>query len=188
MQLMERYRMGKRVFVAMPVSEELCRSAALIRKRYPHYDIRWVNPEQLHITLLPPWQCSDTADVCQRVQEVAAHHAPIAVTFDILSAGPSRRKPRLVWITGKAPERLCELQRELRSTLGCSAEESEREFLLHLTLARFRAGGKAASALAAVREPVEWSETLTTLTLYESVLRPEGAEYRVLCSYKLPIV
>jgi len=29
--------------------------------------------------------------------------------------------------------------------------------------------------------PVEWDAVLDTLVLYESILKPEGAEYRVLC-------
>jgi len=167
----------------MPVPAELYRSAELFRKRFTGVDVRWMKQEQLHITLLPPWQCTDTGEICRRVQEIAARCDPIELFFDTLTVGPSRRKPGIIWATGKTPARLDELHRELQKTLGCFVKGCDRDFLLHLTLARFRAGGAAAAALKSLHEPVEWYGSFTSLVLYESILRPEGARYQVLCRY-----
>ena len=173
---------GKRVFVAIPAWTELRRSAALFRETHPEYHVRWLKQEHLHITLVPPWQCSDIEEVCRIVHEVAAMFPPVPLSFDTIAATSSKRKTRLIWAIGQAPDKLHELRRELQAKLGSAPDE--REFLLHLTLARF--SGREKVEFCSLPESVEWQGSLTSVTLYESILHPSGAEYRVLCDHPLP--
>jgi 2'-5' RNA ligase len=169
----------------MPVPGDLGRSAAIFRERHRHDAVRWMKPEQLHITLLPPWQCTDTDKVCHILHDVAMRHSSLEVAFDRVSAGPSGDNRRIVWATGKASKRVCDLHRDLQTAVCIDGYRCEREFLLHLTLARFRAGGSGGAVKACLNEPVEWRGTLTSIVLYESELRPEGVQYRVLCEHGL---
>lgn len=172
----------KRVFVGIPAGEGLQESVAAFKAGHSGLKVRWMRPEKLHLTMVPPWLCADCDSVCRVLQEVAGNFAPVPVRFDRVSFGPDRRSPRLIWATGRAPDTLAALHRVL-SPLSGEAAFSGRGYLMHLTIARngrqadgvFRGDGEASSW------PVEWDALLDTLVLYESILKPEGAEYRVLC-------
>ena len=45
----------KRIFVALGVLEELQKEISLWQKKRADWPVRWVNGENLHITLVPPW-------------------------------------------------------------------------------------------------------------------------------------
>jgi 2'-5' RNA ligase len=175
---------GKRVFIGLPAGRELQESACLFRKAHPGLDVRWTRPENLHLTLVPPWQCDDCGPVCRMLQETAARHAPVPVRFTMVAFGPKPRRPGLIWATGSAPEAVATLQRELQAA-GPQEGETRRGFLLHLTIARFNAQQYRSFPHVPLPERADWQGTLEELCLYESFLKPGGAEYRVICSAKL---
>ena len=175
---------GRRVFVALPAGPELIEAAGKFRRAHAGLKVRWVRPENLHLTLVPPWQCLDVAAACQALRYEAARQSPFEVTFERVSFGPDPRRPRLIWATGKAPAGMPEFARSLLAATGAPGEPRE-SFLLHLTIARFNSDDLKAMGAHKLREPVSWPGTLDTLCLYESRLKPGGAEYRELCRFRL---
>jgi 2'-5' RNA ligase len=175
---------GKRVFIGLPVDKVLKDAADLFRIAHGGLTVRWIKPENLHLTLVSPWKCENIEPVCAVLKRVADENAAVDVLFDKLSFGPDERRPRLLWATGKAPKALVRLQSMLLDASVLS-DEACRPFLLHLTLARFSAKDYHSVPSGRFREPVSWRGSLDTLSLYESILKPDGAEYRQLCRFTL---
>lgn len=166
----------------MPVGEALFAHPGLPEylARHRSLPVRWVPRQNLHVTLVPPWNCDNPDTVCAALHELLADTASIDVRFTSVSIGPTARKPRLIWASGGACRELGEL-RESVSHLGVPDNENDREFLPHITLARMRKG----KALFLEPEPVDWRVTLGSVSLYESILHSSGAEYRILCDVGL---
>ena len=175
---------GRRVFVALPAGRELVEAAEEFRRAHAGLKARWVRPEHLHLTMVPPWQCLDVAAACQALRDEAARQSPFEVLFERVSFGPDPRRPRLVWATGKAPAGMPEFAQRLLAATGAPGKPRE-SFLLHLTIVRFNSRDLSAMGARKLREPVSWPGTLDALCLYESRLKPGGAEYHELCRFIL---
>lgn len=175
---------GRRVFVGLPAGCELAEAAGEFRRTHAGLKVRWVKPENLHLTMVPPWLCLDVEAVCRALCEAAVRQAPFEIVFEHVSFGPDLRRPRLIWATGAAPVGLPEFAGMLLAATGAPGEPRE-SFLLHLTIARFNSRDLKAMETHKLREPVAWPGKLDTLCLYESHLKPGGAEYRELCRFRL---
>jgi 2'-5' RNA ligase len=168
----------------MPAGRELAGAAMEFRRAHARLKVRWVKPENLHLTMVPPWQCLDVDAVCQALHDEAARQSPFEAAFEQVTFGPDKRRPRLIWATGKAPADMPEFARSLLVATGATGE-ARKSFLLHLTIARFNAHDFEAMGAHKLCEPVSWPGTLDTICLYESHLKPGGAEYRELCRFRL---
>ena len=176
---------GKRVFIGMPAGRELVEAAEGFRRAHDGIQVRWAKPENLHLTLVPPWDCRDIDPVCRALENDVAGRAPEEVLFDKVSFGPDQRRPRLIWATGVPPVALLELSWLLQGLPGIR-EEHRRPFLLHLTIARFNSHDLRTMSSKKLREPVQWRGMLDAVCLYESILKPGGAEYVELCRCTIP--
>jgi len=56
---------------------------------------------------------------------------------------------------------------------------------LHLTLARFRPEEFRRFAGQELEEKISWHETIDNITIFESILSPGGAEYKVIKVFSL---
>jgi len=175
---------GRRVFVGLPAGRDLAEAAMEFRQKHRELKVRWVKPENLHLTMVPPWPCADVDAVCHALQGEASRQAPFEVTFERVSFGPDKRRPRLIWATGKAPAAMSGFSRQLHAVTGVP-DEPRKSFLLHLTIARFNSHDFRAMGHRKLSESVTWAGTLDVVFLYESILKSSGAEYRELCRFKL---
>ena len=151
-------------------------------------DIRWTRPEGLHLTL----KFLGEVDA-MRLREVIAALDGLG-KFDPFEVGvggfgffPSARRPRVFWLGLEAPPALGELARKVEAAmeaLGFARED--RPFQPHLTLARF----DTPRPQTALEAALERSDTVafgrfvvTDFFLFESKLRPGGAEYSRLARF-----
>lgn len=151
-------------------------------------DIRWTRAEGLHLTL-------------KFLGEVAAERVP-AVTatleslerfdkFEVEVGGfgffPGPRRPRVLWVGLEAPAALGQLAARVEAALEAQGFPLEgRPFRPHLTLARFE-GGRPQPALEAALETGLAASfgrfEVGEFFLFESKLRPGGAEYSKLARF-----
>jgi 2'-5' RNA ligase len=103
---------------------------------------------------------------------------------------PDERRPRVLWVGFVLEPALSDLQSDIDRTLADEGFEPEkRAFVPHLTLGRVKGPGGIARATAELgrhRESSFGDMTVRTVALYESLLRPEGAEYRIAREASLP--
>jgi 2'-5' RNA ligase len=183
-----------RLFVALELPEEL-------REGIAHWGTRELRdpalrvpaPESLHVTLaflgyLPEREIAGLSEI---VRGLAAS-APMLRLEDPV-AKPSLRRARLFALPAISPA-AAPLQRELERKLVAErlCKPEKRPFWPHVTVARVRSGGRGARRPAAVeRPPRELPKELlepalcVRVTLYRSVLQPQGSRYTPLAQVEL---
>jgi 2'-5' RNA ligase len=155
--------------------------------------MKWVEPENLHFTLLFLGEVDDreVPDVCRAVGECCAGIESFEMTVGGVGCFGNPRRPRTVWVglTEGDPEMVA-LHDALEAPLlelGCYRRE-DRPFTSHLTLGRVK-GDRADNRLAAaLPKYVGWqggSVAVGDVRVMSSELRPAGPLYTVLSRAKL---
>jgi 2'-5' RNA ligase len=182
-----------RLFVALDVGEaireQLRELLGRLREEYP--DARWVRPEAIHVTLKFIGHVeADRVDAISEALGTVRSEQPVEVAFRGLGFFPNQRRPRLLWCGVEASTNLSKLASDIEHALDPLGIPFEsRPFVAHLTLARWEPGAHAGS----VAKLVQASQTLQSagfgsvreiaFDLYQSVLKPSGAEYKRLRSF-----
>lgn len=173
-----------RIFAAIPISPFLQDIISSWQKDWPTLPVRWLKGKNLHVTVVPPWEENNIESAITSLRQLAGFlDEPLQLDFRRVTFGPNPREPRLIWATGESPSEIPKLLKDLAQALGQPLPD--REFRLHLTLARFRSEQFTSFRIKKLDEPVNWLEKASSLVLMESHLLPQGAEYKVLAEVQL---
>ncbi|NJN54025.1 MAG: RNA 2',3'-cyclic phosphodiesterase [Anaerolineae bacterium] len=180
-----------RTFIAIElapeIKEELGRVSKLLAGQLPAPQVRWVHPENMHLTLrfLGETAVTQLPQLVAELDKVGQHHTPFSLQLARLGCFPNRKRPRVIWV-GIAGEDTAlmavkqVLDQRLMS-LGWAAED--KPFNAHLTIGRVPDGRPVLDRLPAT---LNWetavkplSFTIAALHLIESQLTPKGPLYTV---------
>ncbi len=178
-----------RVFIAIDIEETIRRDLSDLQTRIAkaadihRSDAKWVDPENMHLTLKFLGEIKDTesVEVCRITEEVANRHERFEMDIESVGAFGTR----VLWVgIGRGADRLLQLQSDLEQRLAQAGWPPEnRPFTGHLTLCRIRAP-RAGKKLAAVAKEYEnhsvGTSTVDTVTVYQSELTPKGPLYTAL--------
>lgn len=173
----------RRIFVGIKASEKIQDLVADFALRYDRLPVRWQSGDNLHYTLVPPWE-DDYMGIGYtgaKLQAIAEILQPVSVELNQLDFGPAGESPRLIYAAGEASQELVDLFAAVNSALPTGVS---RQFWPHLTLARFNPGRFGGFPQKKFNEKISWTEIFDNLTLYESFLTDEGSEYEIIKSYK----
>ena len=157
-----------------------------------HADVRWVNPEKIHLTL-KFFGNIDEARIEPIVQSI---EGPIqtASPFHLLVRGvgvfPHLKNPRVIWMgLADGKEVLTSLQNQLETLLGkIGFQPEDRPFHPHLTLGRVKSS-KGKEEILKRMEKYKEEEFgdfhVERVILFKSDLRPVGPVYTPLSEIKL---
>jgi 2'-5' RNA ligase len=110
---------------------------------------------------------------------------PLHLVAQGLGAFPNSKRPRVLWV-GLKGKGLIELVEAIETSLmPLDFPPEDREFTPHLTLGRIRSsrGWDRVFALMKAHEHTLFGKsTIEKVTLYQSILRPDGAIYTALGS------
>lgn len=187
--------MKTRTFVAItPSSSQTRRVAGLIERLEPLAGgARWVDPEQLHLTLLFLGDLSDqeVADVCQQAEWVARANQPFQLRLGGVGAFPHLERPRALWLGARDGQAAVQrLHDDLLDALGgyVSARD-RRSFVPHVTLARMtknRGGSpRLTSVVAGLADYDAGATEIDEITVFSSELYAAGPEYYSLATHQL---
>lgn len=179
--------------------EELARTQARLRAGLPRQGIRWVPPEQFHLTLKFLGETSESgeASAVAAAREAAARCAPFDVTISGIGAFPGPHRPEVIWAGAqKSLPDLAGLAQYLDNGLAERGFTREtRRFNAHLTFARIKLAA-AATAVGAVF-PTRCSEinqvdkfgafVVESFVLMRSELCPSGPVYSVRETFPLSL-
>jgi 2'-5' RNA ligase len=152
--------------------------------------VRWVRPENLHVTLKFIGEVADTklADIRTALSSVPSV-APIDVRFRGLGFFPNENRPTVLWAGLDASPHLSTFAGDIDGALtAMGIAREKRAFVPHLTLARFAAPFLHEKLRAAIQKNGErafGSFQASEFHLIESKLKPSGAEYTSLTSFRL---
>jgi len=184
-----------RLFVAIDLDAEARGSVGAEQQRLARVldargSLRWVKPEQMHLTL----SFLGEVDEARGAAVADAMRAPIPVApftmrFRGLGVFPPRGAPSVLWLgVADGSAQAIDLQRRVADRLEpLGGPREARPYHPHLTLARWRDGrpGAARRALAADGGREIARVDVRYVTLYQSRLSPHGPTYTALAQAEL---
>jgi len=183
-----------RAFIAFELPKPVISSIRSIQEglRSHRLNMRWVRPENIHLTLkfLGNISAADTEKAGGAMVASAKQYAPISLEAKGIGAFPGIKRPRVIWVglTGQM-DLLRQLHRKLDENLAATGFLPEkRPFKGHLTISRVKGRidpGRLIDAIDEFRGFQSEPFTAETLILFKSELKSAGAVYSKLLSVSL---
>jgi len=187
-----------RAFIAIQVPAEIQRaiadSTAALKSHLPKMLIRWVAPQNVHLTLKFLGDLSPAAleELAETLKVEVCSYSIFSISVGGLGAFPTPHRPRVIWIGLETPPALQVLRRGVETVaarLGYTPEG--RPFSAHLTIGRV--GQNVSSAdLLRIRSMLESTRIgalgtfqVEAVHIFKSDLLPGGSVYTHL--YALPM-
>jgi len=181
------------VEVPAAVQAQLGKVTAIFRDRTANGAVRWVPPENIHLTLrfignvLP----AELEVLKTAVRDAARGEGPLVLRLGRPGCFPGERSPRVIWVGLDGDiEALSRLQSSVVEATARWGEIEDRPFHPHLTLGRVTTSRRSewqqisdAIRAAAVPDCAEWRAT--SFQLMSSRLAPGGSQYSTLASFPL---
>jgi len=180
---------ARRLFIAvdvpLPATQVVSAAIAPWREAFP--DVRWVAPQNWHVTLkflgrspgrLVPW-------IEESVEGTVVAHAPVTASVRALGAFPSPGRARVLWAGIDDPASgLAALVGDLEARFADEFRAEMRRFHPHLTVARSE---------PPIRLPESYADTplvsdpfvIERVVLFESHLRGSSPKYEPLRTFEL---
>jgi 2'-5' RNA ligase len=182
-----------RTFIAIDLDPELKKvvETLVIKLKKTGADVRWVGFPGMHLTLKFLGEVAEESlpAIGRVMKEAARAHAKFPLVLQGTGSFPGGQNPRVLWVGIREEPGLMSLERELEDGLEAEGYPREtRPFHPHLTLGRVGGRTRVQAALLELdrdRETVFGQMTARKVTLFESLLRPQGAEYRALSEFEL---
>jgi len=170
-----------RVFVGIKLAPEIACELVGIAKELKNAAVRPVSADDVHLTLVPPWQEDCIGKATEMLRRITAGFNPFALVVEHVGYGPDPRRPRLLWADCAAVNELEALRAAL---MAAYAQDDQRPYRPHLTLARIRGNGRAIARGHPIDRPVAFRQSVDSVQLFRSP--PPGERgYRILASAPL---
>ena len=172
-----------RAFLAIPLPRQLQESIRVIQTELQASiaEARWTRPENLHLTLhfFAKIEQETLEKLKVSVLSVMGCQRSFQVEVKGLGAFPNPHRPRVIWLGLEPRGQLEQLHRATgRCLRQAGLTTDSRPYSPHLTIGRLR-GGKPDLTKRFISMQQKTIEPLNVdrLILYESRLRPEGAQH-----------
>lgn len=177
-----------RAFIAINVDRRVIGeiSEAIVQLKRTIPEVRWVEADKIHLTVkfLGDIEPSRVDPIANALAEALKLFPRFTISAKGLGVFPALRRPRILWV-GLEGSQLVSLAANVEAALeplGFTREE--RSFQPHLTIGRWRQFNGATKKLAEELERWKRSEfgasQVEAVTLFQSVLKPEGALHQPL--------
>lgn len=171
-----------RLFVAVPVPEEVRRAVAAAGKEIAQEGVVPVRPENMHATLKFLGETPDAKlrDIEARLRKIA--FAPFECTVKGVGAFPNERYIQVVWAGMESGGKLEALAGEVIGAL--SGYGGDERFTAHLTIARMKRKTDLQDFLQKHAGDVFGGLTVSRFELVRSELGPSGPKYTVVAAFE----
>jgi 2'-5' RNA ligase len=174
-------RQPVRVFVGIKIAPDIARQLAELAAGLDQFSVRRVASEDIHLTLVPPWEEPSPSKAAATLQRVAGAFDAFALTIEHVGYGPEPRWPRMLWADCKPTGELLALQEALLAAFG---QANRRPFRPHVTLARIRGNGRIIARRYPIDRDLSLAQQVESVELFQSPTRGETG-YRILASMPL---
>lgn len=186
--------MKLRTFIAVELDEEIRKglSGLITRLKTTEADVKWVTPENIHVTLKFLGYIDDTqvVSVSKLICNATASINSFAIDIKQLGAFPNTKRPRVIFVVAhEKGDNLATIYSRLNESLTeLGIEREGREFTPHLTIGRVKSV-KNLKALIDVMDTLKESsfgqQMVRSIVLMQSDLKPAGPIYKKLEEFKL---
>jgi 2'-5' RNA ligase len=179
-----------RAFIALDIPKEirdcLVSVSNQLKEKIGKVPIRWVAPENIHLTLkfLGDVSLNNIEVLKASIKTEAIGIKPMVFSAGGVGAYPKVRNPRVIWVGVEAPEDMIILQKGIDAqTTMIGYQPDRRPFSPHLTLGRVSRHAKGQD-IRKVGDVLSESNIgflgvgrVNAIHLYRSDLKPDGAVY-----------
>ncbi|MCS6916410.1 MAG: RNA 2',3'-cyclic phosphodiesterase [Chitinophagales bacterium] len=173
--------MDLRLFFALPLPLPAARRLCDTLRRKTSQPIRWVLPEQQHVTVhfLGSVEEEQLPELCRKAEALCQQHQPFTLLLDHLTYVPSAQSPSMIWLRGQPSESFNQLAWSFRRRFPTG---ENRTPLPHVTLARLKGFRQPPVTLPRINA---LSLAVHSVELWQSFTLPEGARYQRLHRWPL---
>ena len=186
----------KRLFLAIPINTENNGFKPLLdglRRSLSHEkQINWVRPTNIHLTLkfigeTPP---QDEPKIIEAVAKVLENQKSFTMDFNRTGIFGSRYAPRVLWLgMQQTPEELLNLEEAVLTAFDNIGYQRDRQnFVPHLTLGRIKDLCEKQyfqKVVHAIEQKTYIHQEVKEIILFQIILRPDGAVYKVVKKWEL---
>ena len=160
--------------------------------RLSRADVRWVNPEKIHLTLKFFGNIDESRidPIVKSIEGPVQNISPFTLSVRGMGAFPHFKNPRVIWVglvDGKGV--LVSFQKEVEKELGkIGFEPEDRAFHPHLTLGRVKSNrgrDELVGRMEKFREEEFGDFQVERVVLFKSDLRPSGPIHTALREVRL---
>jgi RNA 2',3'-cyclic 3'-phosphodiesterase len=179
-----------RAFIAIPLNDEVREklSGLQCRLRQSNADIKWVNPENIHLTLkfLSEIEKDKVPAISSALKKAFRKYHKFDISVSGIGAFPDISRPRIIWAGINDEKSQCVF---IQKTIDACLEKigiakEDRPFFPHLTLGRARSGKNIRELIGALKTEKDFSIKakihVNKLVLFSSALTPNGPIYKSL--------
>jgi 2'-5' RNA ligase len=179
--------MKLRLFTALTLSSGLQKKIAFLEKKIEdltNFKFPWIKIDNLHLTLV--FLGYMNYENYLKVEEIFKNlnwQKRIELKINKIDYGPPGHK-RMIWLYLERNQDLENLKNLIEEKLNQAQipyQREDRAFLPHINLARL----KGDFELPAIKEDLGWQVIFNELVLFQSILKPTGAEYEKLLKLAL---
>lgn len=188
--------MRKRIFIAINLPKKIKRELLDYQEKLPELPIKWVNSDNLHITLIFLGNVNDQEilEIDKTAKEIIAGHHIFSINLNrICYAPPKKIPPRMVWAEGEKIKELADIKQDLEKSLmdsGVNFTPENRNFRPHITLGRIKTWEwrrMESEEIPEINKEISINFEVNSIEIMESQLKREGPKYTILESIKLGI-
>jgi|AntRauTorckE6833_2_1112554.scaffolds.fasta_scaffold13108_5 2'-5' RNA ligase len=183
----------KRLFTALPIplSEEVKSNIRTLQQNLKGERIRWIPADNMHLTLkfFGDTPGKQVPELVKALKGATNAQPAFTLVMNRMGIFGSRYNPRVVWLGFEENRELYQLKRNIThhlETIGIF--EDRQNFVPHLTVARIKklSDRKFFQQRFDMFKDNFYQEILCSqLILYESILEPTGATYKVIHTFDL---
>jgi 2'-5' RNA ligase len=184
-----------RTFLAADIESGVRQKLSDALKRFVDVDrkIKWVKPENIHITINFFGEVDEKTKLTLEkvIEETSKSIQPFSVTIGGMSAFPSMKSPRVFWIgVEDASGTLKKIHKEIDRSLlhyRLKVKREKRDYTPHLTIGRVKVSfdKNILNIIAQYSEHLFGTFQIKDIVLYRSILQPIGPLYESLRVFKI---
>jgi 2'-5' RNA ligase len=184
----------KRTFIAVKIhpDNKLLNAHAKLRNELDNEKIKWVDPQNFHLTLffLGDTEEEQIARIREELSNIAENFSKTQIKLQGLGVFKNIHKPRVLWAGISEYDDLKEIKLAVdKQMVQLGFNPDAREFKPHLTLARIKwleQKNKLKSLLANYEGVFFQYADIEEIIYYESILKESGPEYKPIEKFMLP--
>ena len=100
----------KRLFVAIKTSVKLDQEIKTWQIKHANLPLRWIKEQNLHITLVPPWNEADEALIKISLNQIQEKISKFKISFKNIHLTNNKK---FIWLTGDAPKEILDLKKSI---------------------------------------------------------------------------
>jgi len=182
-----------RTFIAINIDNNTRNNISKIQNRFKasQVDIKFVNPNNIHITLLfiGNVRLNQTAEILKLLKISILKIKPFKILPSNLGCFPNNKIPRILWVgIDNGKEHLIELNRQLSSQLKYFYIKEKKDYQPHITIGRIKTNKNAGEIKKILLNPIEQlfqPIEVRSISFMKSTLTQYGPKYGTIAKLDL---